>query len=151
MVSVVVYHGTDIEVIVAGDFNAHSVAGGDRSNDFRGKDLYTLADFLGLTIANVGREPTFFMGERESIVDVTLVSEATSGRLRQWRVQTDVENLSDHHYITFSYSDRRITSVSGATPSGRGTDRRRWCWCTAQMDAKLLVAAVVVSECTGDA
>jgi len=66
----------------------------------RGEGLCALTDFFGLTVANIGWEPTVF-GERESIADVTLVFEAASGRLCEWRVKKDVENLSVHRDITF--------------------------------------------------
>lgn len=64
-------------------------------------------------------------------------------------MQTDVENLSDHHHITFSYADRRTASDSGAAPGGRVAGRRHWGWSTARMDVELLAATVVVSEWTG--
>lgn len=83
MVSAVVYRRMRLDVIVARDFKAHSAAWEERSNDLTGEGLYALADSLGLTVANVGREPIFFMRGRGSIVDVTLVSEAASGRLRE--------------------------------------------------------------------
>jgi len=70
-----------LDVIVTGDFYAHFAAYGECSNDFRGEGLCTLSDSLGLTVANFRRKQTFFMRGRGSIVDVTLVSEAASGRL----------------------------------------------------------------------
>jgi len=146
VVSTAGYRGTGLDVVVAGDFNAHSTTWGDRRNDHGGEALCAFADSLGLAIANVGQEPTFFMRGGGSIVDVILVSEAASGRLREWRVRTDIENLSDHHHITFSYSDRRATSVSGAASGNRGAARRRLGWSTARMDVELLAAAVVDSE-----
>jgi len=82
--------------------------------------LCALVDSFGLTVANVGQESTFFKG-RGSIVDVTLVFEATSERLREWRVRTDVENLSKYHHITFSYSNRRTMSNSGTAFGSRGS------------------------------
>ena len=151
MVSVAACRGRGLDVIVAGDFNAHSAAWGDRTNDVRGESLCALAASLGLAIANVGREPTFFLRGRGSIVDVTLVSESASGRLREWRVRTDCENLSDHHHITFSYTARSATSQSVQVPGGRRAVGRRPGWSTARMDADLLAAAMVVSEWTGAA
>jgi len=102
-----------------------------------------------LTVVNIGWRPTFFTRERGTIIDVILVSEAASRSFREWRVLTDVENLSDHHHIMFSYSDRTITSNSGAISGSGGAGHRLWGWSTALMDAKLLVTAVVVTEWTG--
>jgi len=49
-----------------------------------------------------------------------LVFEATFEELGEWRVQTNVENLSDYHHITFSYSDRRTTSKACTAFGSRG-------------------------------
>lgn len=46
-----------------------------------------------------------------SIVDVTLTSENYVGNIRDWKVRTDIENLSHHHHITFSYNDVRTIPI----------------------------------------
>lgn len=59
-----------------------------------------------LAIANIRKEPTFFMIEKESDIDVSFE------KLLGWKVWTYVENLNDHHHIKFSYSDRIAISDS---------------------------------------
>lgn len=42
---------------------------------------------LGLTICNRGNVPTFESTERQSIVDLTLVSSELATRITNWRVE----------------------------------------------------------------
>lgn len=104
--SVMPYRGVCITVIVAGDFKAHSSVWVDRHTDNRGASLCALGNSLGLVVSNRGRVPAFFARGRRSIVDTMMVSKSASERLRNWRVLTDYENLSDHHHITFLLWDR---------------------------------------------
>lgn len=93
--------------------------------DLRGECLYALTNSLGLTDTNTVREPTFFHRENESIVDVTLVSEAASSRIQDCGKRTDFKNLSNNYYITFSYSDCTGTPTFGAAPDGLRAGRGR--------------------------
>lgn len=67
--------------IVAGDFNAQSVVWGDIRTELKGESLCELIASLELTVANTGRETTFFKGNG-SVVDVTFMVEAASERIR---------------------------------------------------------------------
>lgn len=77
-------------------FNAYSVMFGIVCTDQRGKGLYALSTSLRLVVVNTGRDPTFFLKENGSIV------KAASGRIRDWGVQINSKNVSDHHHITHS-------------------------------------------------
>jgi len=89
------------EVLIAGDFNAWHTAWGARSSNSRGEALVDMISSLGLVLCNEGNSPTFQQGNRESIVDLTIVSQSLSIRLRHWWV-LDTTSLSDHNYIRFN-------------------------------------------------
>jgi Endonuclease-reverse transcriptase len=90
--------------ILAGDLNAKSPLWGSRDVNARGTSVAEWMLSSGMEIANVGDSPTFERRGSSSVIDVTLTSQNISGRLTGWKVHTDIENLSDHHYITFSLS-----------------------------------------------
>lgn len=45
-------------VILAGDFNAWSIAWGSKETDWRGEKVEEFAESLGLNLANIGNRPT---------------------------------------------------------------------------------------------
>lgn len=137
------YRGVGVDLIVAGDFNARSASWSDRLTNHRGDVFSTFADSLGLIVANVGRELTFFGQGMESCVDVTFTSESAARRIREWTVWTDVENMSDHHHLCFSYCpDRALPNASRAAATDARAVRRSLNWSA---------ASVVVAEWTGAA
>lgn len=77
---------TGINIIVAGDFNAHSTVWGDVRTDLRRESQCALTAFLELAFVNTGREPTFFLRGKGSVVELTLMSETSSGRFQDCRV-----------------------------------------------------------------
>lgn len=121
---------------------------GKRPHGPAGDTLCALFASLGLAVDNTGRETIFFLNGNGSIVDVTQVSEATSGKICDGRVRTNCENVSDHHHIKFSYSVCGATSTSSATLGGRRAGRRRTGCHAARIDANLFAAAVVACEQT---
>lgn len=52
-----------------------------------------------LDILNRGRESTFVGARGSSIIDLTLVTTQARRLVRDWRVASDMESLSDHMYI----------------------------------------------------
>lgn len=112
-----------VPVLIAGDLNARSAAWGDWYQDSRGEDLSCLFDSLGLQVLNEGSKPTFVGRGRGSIVDLTAVSESIVRRVHGWRVRDDIENMSDHQYITFSLRDSVVrASLRMEAPRGWRTD-----------------------------
>ena len=89
-------------VILAGDLNAKSPLWGSRVVNERGTVLAEWVVGSGMIVANEGNSPTFERGGSSSVIDITLASEVIIDRLTEWKVHLDIENLSDHHYITFS-------------------------------------------------
>jgi len=89
------------EVIVAGDFNAHSPSWGSPNTCAKGEALTDIVSSLGLIVVNNGNAPTFERGGQESHIDVTLASTPTYRNIRNWKV-LEVDIASDHHPIYFS-------------------------------------------------
>lgn len=61
----------DMDIIVAGDFNAKSPSWGSVATDARGRVLKRFAAALDLWPENVRSVPTFAVGDRSSVIDVT--------------------------------------------------------------------------------
>lgn len=102
-----------VHVIVAGDFNARSVAWGDRRTNGRGDFLAEAMAALDLRIANEGNAPTCIKPQGVSIVDLTWASAGLIAAIEGWTVVED-ESLSDHARIHFSI--RRSTGVGSRPP-----------------------------------
>ena len=99
--------------LIAGDFNGwHSLWGSCRNNH-RGDQLYDFITKNNLIICNIGNTPTFrtvtHQLPRESIIDLTLISNSSSIYLHNWTVNPDTIPSSDHSSITFDISFYNIT------------------------------------------
>lgn len=90
----------DVDVIVAGDFNAKSYSWGSAREDAKSQALAELAVELDLQIVISGDTPTFRRWNSQSVIDVTYVR---LGRLvvEDWRVLY-IDSASDHNYIRFT-------------------------------------------------
>ncbi|KAJ0178588.1 hypothetical protein K1T71_005363 [Dendrolimus kikuchii] len=110
-------------VLVLGDFNAKAVAWGSPSTCARGEALEEWAIEKGLVVLNRGSVHTCVRQQGGSIVDVTFASPELARRVRDWRVVTGVETLSDHRYIRFNVSARNPDPPSRESPVG---DCPRW-------------------------
>lgn len=108
---------TTDNLILAGDFNARAVEWGMPVTNTRGRIVLDMAARLRLVVINTGDKTTYRRpGFGESKPDVTLATENLAPRVRDWQV-IEVENGSDHEYITYNISDdtarrenrRRIT------------------------------------------
>ena len=135
-------------VIVGGDFNAWSVSWGSRCSNRRGETLCAFADSLGLVVANRGGEPTFHGRGQGSVVDVTFASEAAISGVNDWTVRTDVENGSDHHYLSYSVGPSRTPVARDARSAADGPSgsARHLGWHTAELDADSLAAGLLLAE-----
>lgn len=69
---------------------------------------------IGPGVGESWRGPTFHSYDQGSVVDVTFSSEAVY-EVRDWTARTDVENASDHHYLTYS-----VVRSPYRSPSKRG-------------------------------
>jgi hypothetical protein len=62
--------------------------------------------------------------ENERGTDITLTSPGIGDRLTGWKVLTEIENLRDHHYITFGLAASHRAAPVAAHQQGGG--RIRW-------------------------
>ncbi|KAL6416661.1 hypothetical protein ACFW04_013267 [Cataglyphis niger] len=83
---------------------------------------------------NQGDKPTCVRPQGSSIVDLTWTSPDLIRFVRNWRVEGEVESLSDHLYISFELSTRDF-SLSCRRPLSR-------MWCCRKFDGDLFSAAL---------
>ncbi|VEN52922.1 unnamed protein product [Callosobruchus maculatus] len=91
----------DGEVVIAGDLNAKAPDWGMDSYCPRGTAVVQMAARLDLTVINTGASTTFRRsGYRQTIIDITLSTDALAARIGYWQVLEDFTG-SDHQYIKF--------------------------------------------------
>lgn len=132
-------------VIVAGDFNGQilitkSPLWGSALLDTRGEEVEHWASLLGLRVVNSGSESTCSRWQGDSIMDLTWCSASIADHVRNWRVDSHTESLSDHAYISFEFSAQdgivRVPTGPSCPPSRR--------WCLKKLVPDLLRASTVV-------
>ncbi|XP_047543086.1 uncharacterized protein LOC125075390 [Vanessa atalanta] len=98
---------------------------------------------LGLAVINSGSESTCVRQQGESIVDVKFASIALARRVRDWRVETAVETLSDHRYIRYDVSAAPVVRPAVVRSEGPR-------WSLGRLDSQLAKeAAIVEAWCAG--
>lgn len=75
-----------INVIVDGDFNAHSPSWGSPNTCVKSEALLDIASSLGLIARNQGDNPTYERGGHASHIDVTFTSPSVIRRINEWQV-----------------------------------------------------------------
>lgn len=106
-------------IVIGGDFNARSTLWGDKCNNRRGIELIEWLEGTDLTLINNGSTPTFIHNVGgESIIDLTLITSGLRNAIRDWKVDIEMESLSDHIPITFTINrqgnNNEITKKSKA-------------------------------------
>lgn len=91
---------TNLNAIIAGDFNAKAPSWGSPTLDIRGEHLLECAAELNLNVINTGNKPSFERGETKSYIDITLATQNMTSRIRNWEV-LDEEVNTYHNYIYF--------------------------------------------------
>lgn len=117
--------------IVAGDFNAKSPQWGMHYTDKRGETVTEWMAANDLTVANVGKKPTFEVQGYSSILDLTMATANIGKAISNWEV-SDKETLSDHNYIT--YDLKLDKGVATKTTEQRG-------WQVRTLNQQKLIAA----------
>ena len=108
------------ELIVGCDANAHSEVWGRTDNNNRGESLLEFLVADGLTIHNIGTQPTFDTRVREEVLDITFSTSKAAPMIRDWRV-LDENLLSDHRMITFN-----IVKLTKLEHTSRNPSRTNW-------------------------
>jgi ribonuclease HI len=92
-----------LPLLVGIDANAHHINWGSTNCNNRG---YSLMDYIAsenLELLNQGSEPTFVTRVRQEVLDITLMNQALTGYVQNWRV-SDEPSLSDHRHIRFTWT-----------------------------------------------
>jgi len=107
-----------VNLVVAGDFNAHSAGWGSANNDARGSLLSDLISTLDLAICNRGSTPTYSRVNAESVIDITLERPLPDNYplVTNWRVLEGTYSASDPAYVSYTVGVPR-------TPPTRGNSR----------------------------
>lgn len=95
------------ETLFGGDLNAKTPMIGSRSTNGRGNILEEWLCSNNLVVLNQGEVPTFVRRDQKSIIDFTCAPVTLAHKIRDWRVESDLENLSDHQTISFQISETR--------------------------------------------
>ncbi|XP_045449088.1 uncharacterized protein LOC123657609, partial [Melitaea cinxia] len=135
-----------LQVFVAGDLNAKSTAWGNPVTNPKGREVEEWALAAGLPLLNVGTVQTCVRWSGGSVVDVTFATPAIARRVEGWRVETEVETLSDHRYIRFEVSPApvRPASLSSSTSSrGRSQFPR---WALSKLNRELAEEAAIIGR-----
>ncbi|CAH2098002.1 unnamed protein product [Euphydryas editha] len=127
-------------VIVLGDFNAKSRAWGNPTTDARGRAVQAWALLSGLSLLNRGNANTCVRLSGGSVVDLSFASPAVARGVTDWRVEEEVETLSDHNYIRFA-----VSSPSSAADPPRGPSKFPR-WALSQLDVELAREAAIVQR-----
>ena len=99
------------QVVIGGDFNAKAAEWGSPTEDKRGAVMTEWLNEANLTVLNRGNKPTFVRNGRGTYIDVTLCSEETARKIKNWRV-LDEETLGCHRMIEF----RCMLGAEGVVP-----------------------------------
>ena len=143
------------QVLVLGDFNAHSTKWGNPRTNERGHSLSDWATGLWLLLVNRGSVSTCVAGRGCYIVDITWASPDAFRRISGWRVAEGVEILSDHLYILMEAGEtprpRMVSAGDGRGPSRAGRARPPPRWKVKEKNEDLLRAAAIATAWNWDA
>ncbi len=117
---------SNIPLIMGVDTNSHHTLWGSRDCNIRGYSLMNYLVSTDLDIVNRGHEPTFVASNRQSVIDVTLVSRGLVHLIEEWHV-SDEASLSDHRYILFSIKQDRVPPSYGRNPKRTDWEQYREC------------------------
>jgi hypothetical protein len=113
------------QVLVLGDFNAHSTLWGNDRTTTRGRWLTDCAAGHGLALINKGTIKTCVAWRGASVVDLTLATPELYRKIRNWHVAEGVETLSDHLYVCMELKLSK-DSDSRTEVKRTGTTPPRW-------------------------
>lgn len=96
-----VIRGSAKEIILGGDLNAKTTLLGSLITNRRGQILEDWLAKNSFVVINNGRTPTFSNANGSSYIDITATTPKISSRTRNWTVDVEYENFSDHRLIHF--------------------------------------------------
>ncbi|XP_041976509.1 uncharacterized protein LOC121731220 [Aricia agestis] len=131
--------------LVAGDFNAKNQAWGSPVTNARGDAVLEWSVQAGLSLLNRGAAPTCVRPQGSSIVDLSFASPAVGRLVQNWRVEEEVETLSDHLYIRFCVSSPNHTRMVPRSLESASEFPR---WSLTKLDPEALSEAIEVEAWT---
>lgn len=129
-------------ILIAGDFNASSALWGSRWPNQRGETVKDWAAELGLVLLNEGNSSTCVAPRGESIVDLTWATPAAARLVKRWKVEEEVETLSDHLYIVIGIN----VIPPGVKERRKQASKKFKKWSLLKMDADKFRAAILAAE-----
>ena len=117
-------NNNSIPLIVGSDSNSHSTAWGSDTENERGRILEDLLNRNNLFVINDGDIPTFVTSRAKSVIDITIINEpalSTNTTIKEWRVDTEKNSMSDHRYIRYT-----VGSYAPEKESYRNYKRMNW-------------------------
>ncbi|CAI6362891.1 unnamed protein product [Macrosiphum euphorbiae] len=93
-----------VNLVVAGDLNAHSAEWGSARQGARGSLLSDFVSSLGMVVSNRGSVPTYRRVNASSVVDVTFAKSLPNNHplVKDWKALEHVYSASDHVYISYA-------------------------------------------------
>jgi hypothetical protein len=108
------------QLIVGCDANAHHILWWSTGTNQRGESLMEYLVSSNLNILNRANEPTFVVGNRKEVIDLTLGIYKIGDLVSNWHVH-DEPSLSDHRYICFKVGNITTNYVTFMNPK-----RTKW-------------------------
>ena len=69
-----------------------------------------------LNILNKGNKPTFVIGDRKEVIDLTLGTDKIGDLVTNWHVSDEI-SMSDHRYVVFQVGDLEVTRLTYRNPT----------------------------------
>jgi len=89
-----------ISLILGCDANAHHSLWGSKNCNYRGQALCEYLATTDIEVVNQGSEPTFCVGNKKMVIDITLASRELLPDINEWQAMPG-DSLSDHREIQF--------------------------------------------------
>jgi hypothetical protein len=138
------------QVLVLGDFNAHSTQWRNAKTTTQGSWLTDWAAGFELLLANRGSASSCVEWRGSSVVDITWATSELYWKIRDWRVAEGVETLSDHLCVRMELDiDNEDSSDTRGRANRSGPPPRRWH--LKERNKEMLRAATIVSDWSWDA
>ena len=129
------------KTLVLGDFNAKARAWGNPTSNSKGEAVQVWAVLSGLSLLNIGSAFTCVRHNGGSVVDLTFATPAVARNVTNWRVEKEVETLSDHRYIRFEVSTQPVVVSRPVNPI-----RRCPRWALSRLNAEMVKEASIVAN-----
>lgn len=129
------------QLVIGCDANSHHTAWGSTDTNQRGESLFNYLLGEGLTVNNVGSEPTFVTRNRAEVLDITISSNFLSNKIIDWRVSTE-PSCSDHRHIQF-----RLRVGSRQTAQYRDARSTNWDGYNKSLTSNLINVPTTINNC----